>query len=112
MKARLIQLWETSKWAAWMLLALLAVLLLVAMRARSQFLVNAAERRTRVELDQLATPEQKRKYMLDQRSSINRMRQHVDAANEAKKNIGEIADALQADGHPSVAELVRSWNRE
>lgn len=108
----LARAWAFIKAAPWVLLAItIAMALLRAARSRERE-AESQLRRARSDLDQLGTPDEQRRYVADQNSAINRAHQHIEAAEEARKDARDLADALETDGHPSVAELVRSWNRD
>jgi Zn-dependent protease with chaperone function len=104
--------WAFLKAAPWLLIGITLAAALLRSARSSERKADAAARKARGEMDQIATAEERRRYLADQRSAINRTLAHADAAQSARHQATQVADMLETDGHPSVAELVRRWNRD
>jgi membrane protein implicated in regulation of membrane protease activity len=96
----------------WLLLAVAGALALLRSARRHEQQSHALERRSDVDLQQLGSAEQRAAYIEDQKSAVNRAVEHYWAAVEARQRANKAAKAIESAGHPSVAELVRRWNRE
>lgn len=112
MKAWILRAWSTLKAAPWLLLAVAGALALLRSARSHEQRSRALERRSDMELYQITDAERRAAYIEDQRSAVNRAVEHYWSAVDARKRADKAAEEIESAGHPSVADIIRRWNRE
>lgn len=96
----------------WLLavLAICAASIFAARRERAR--AQAEARRRDISAAPGLTPEQARDEIRAQAATMKRIDQHATAANQARAEVDEIVEGLEAVGHTTVAATIKRWNRE
>lgn len=109
--AWLTRAWAVLKAAPLILLALASAVMAIsaARRARSK-----AEQAARIDTTDIAMPDaaEQAQRVQSQIDIARRVNTHVQTATRARRQADAAAAKLESAGQPSMAELVREWNRE